>query len=116
MSKTQREYEVSKDGEDTILKIDGKEVIRAPSASQILQVSLDLKALEAENDSSMKNDRIAELESRLAEAEKKAKLFCEEQCEEGVGWGECEESGCQLFFIKKAIRGEAEGNHNEKKH
>jgi len=45
------------------------------------------------------------LESRLSEAQKSGKLFCEEQCEEGPGWGECEDSGCYLFSIKRALRG-----------
>ena len=48
---------------------------------------------------------VAALEARLAEAEKSGKLFCAEQCEEGPEWGECEECGCHLFAIKKALGG-----------
>ena len=46
---------------------------------------------------------VKELEAQRAIAITEARAFCREQCEEGPGWGECKESGCHTYFIKKAL-------------
>lgn len=48
-------------------------------------------------------NEVSKLEIQIAEARKGAKKFCDEQCEEGPGWGECKECGCWVFTIREAL-------------
>ena len=52
--------------------------------------------------------KLNDAESRLRTTSEFAVKFCDEQCEEGPGWGECESCGCGVFKIKAALDMEVE--------